>query len=253
MKESLHIRMPLVILPVDDFTGETILRPDVTVRVKGAAYPVQKADGFRVFTKLPDGQAEVSLQGPGYQKTNIVIITETLDHKNPLVRIRIKPDRSYRFPAGTAYMEGTLPPQSILLVSGMEGPGFCKVMSDCKEGGERIAVFQSGEKNLEGMVYYMTNTKGTVHDWIELASVIDTQKGIYQLKAPFSQSIKKAEVRLYPAVKQDSGAIQTPYFIAVYGRNQGKNVTAVCCLQQGTTLTESKLVLEAEKTLHQDF
>lgn len=262
MREYIKIQQPLIILPVDEFTGAVIIDQSFKIWIDGAGIPIRKPDGFHVFMRLNNMEVIVRLQGTGYQDQVLKIDRSQLDYRNPLVKIRMKPDHSYLFPPDVFYIQGTLPNEAVLTVAGRKGGTFRKLLSDVSQGDGDIGIYQKQEENLEGTIYYALETKGLdpgsealgdkdeKGEWIELLWM---ENSIYRLKNPVKREYRKKYTRLYPAVRQYAEGMRTPYFIAVRGKRNEAYMQVVCCLDTHEGIREYEYELAAGKTLFLDF
>ncbi len=251
--ENAAWHISLVILPVDDFTGEVIVGARINVAVEKWGRPIVKPDGFYVFTGGFGEEAVAVLWGRGYRKMRVKIRLADLDPKNPVEIIRVKPDKNHFFPKGSAFMEGILPEHSVLLVSGKTKAHVQKLRADCGEGADRITVYQEHEKNLSKALFLLADRKGDREEWAELLSPVDPVQGIYLVREPFCGAHLRMETDLFPAVKYEADELACDYFIAVYGGAGEESFPAVCCLRQNGEEKGYTFCLKAGETLRQDF
>ena len=147
MRDSIHIRASLAVLLIDDFTGKIITSPSLRVTACGGGKPVRKPEGFWVFLNLTSPETEVAVDGPCYYSERQTIALKELDSANPVVRLRLKPDRTYKLPKGTLCMTAVLPKLASLMVFNEQGSDYKKLLADYEKGSKEISLYQGGRKN----------------------------------------------------------------------------------------------------------
>lgn len=255
LEERIYLHIPLVILPLDEFTGKVIKSPDFRVLVEGAGRPFIKPEGYRIFMGELNKEVSVALWGRGYQEMKIKVSLAALKHKNPVVKIYVKPGRDYLFPAGTVYMTGKLPEHSVLLAAGMSCPGAGKLRLDCKEGDDTLAVYQKTPKDIDGMTYLLADRRGETgkEDWAELLAATDFEGGVYLLKEPLCYNHPRARTGLFPAVRHVSDLQGEAYFIAIPAEEGLEKISVHCCLERDGYRQTYTFGIKAGETLYQDF
>ncbi len=248
MREGIHIRIQLVILPLDAFTGKAILQEDFSVLVEGAAKPFVKPEGYRVFSQINGRFAVVRLWGRFYQRTKIKIDLLSLKPNNPVQKCYVLPERAYPFPPGTAYMEGRLGSHSVLLAAALSGIGSFRLRADCGEGDTGLTVYQDEPEDLAGRTFFLTDKNRSRFDWVELVSYAH---GSYYLKKPLAHAYRTIEAKLYPAVRYAAEESGEACFIPLRAR---EDTLAVRCRfrdEQGER--DFEVSLRAGETLYHDF
>ena len=145
MRDVLHMRVSLAVLLIDDFTGRIITSSDAQVSVEGGRKPVVKREGFRVFTNLTEPEVRVRAGGPCYCEEEQAVDLRQLDRSLPVVRLRLRPNRWYPLPAGTARVSVQLPEDTQLLAYCQESGGFKPYRGVEKKLRQRI--FDRKQKN----------------------------------------------------------------------------------------------------------
>lgn len=255
MREGLHVKRMLVIFPIDSFTEKAIMRPDFFVTAEGEGRPVRKKEGFWVFVNLTKTKILVNLRGNFYQKATLEVDVSALDVKNPVVRVRMLPDRNYPFPKGTAYMEGMLPENSSLTAVALWRAFNARLLLDYRQGDTEITVYQEKEADLTGMVFCLTDSGHSGRDWPETEEFVrsEKQKAVYKLAAPAACDFRKTEALLYKGIRYCSSVYPVSYFIALPAEQGSGEFPVICCLDKAGVKTEYEIKLEPDNTLHRDF
>ncbi len=257
MKDQWTQNVPLVLLPVDDFTGNVIKSPDIHISIPGAARPVIKPDGFWVFPKLHTAFVHATLQGERYQRQTILVDVSALPESNPVQTIRVLPSRAHPFPSGTAYLEGEMPQGATLLAAAAGTKNTLRLRLDCNAGDPILTVFQETRKNLSGRTYLLTaagSDKDTARkDWVTLTAPADFENAAYHLEKPPAHSYRKMNAVLSPAVTYQADTIGTHYFIALTADGAETSFPVYCRLTAGGWQREAVFPVKAGETVYQNF
>ncbi len=151
----LRITGILAVLPIDRFTGRAIAARDFSVEIEGAGRPVRKPDGFFVFSGILSPPVTVRLSGRGFQEKLLRVPAETVNRVNPVLTVRMEPDRNYPFPARTLFLEGTLAENMRLSAALWQREGAYRLSADYRAGEGTAAVYRGAERNLTGCTFYM--------------------------------------------------------------------------------------------------
>ena len=248
MSGKIRLRVSLVILPMDAFTGKPIAQKEFLVWAEGEATPLVKREGYRVFSGISKRYITVRLSGRFYQNTRVDIDLLALNPQSPVQKVYVLPDRTYPFPADTAYMQGKMSGQSVLLAAAISDMNLCRLRADCGEGERTLAVYRGEQKDFSGKIYYLTDQTGERAEWIRLASYV---QDVYGLEEPLRYTYRKAEARMYEAVRCVADERREAYFLPV--RTAGKADLVRCLICKGQETQEFDVCLRAGETLHRDI
>lgn len=228
----LQIGGVLAVLPMDAFTGKTILAKEFVVEIDGTRPPVRKRDGFFVFSHVltargkkegtppqKEGVVTVRLKGRGYQESVLHVPLAGISSENPVITVRMHPNASYPFPPHTICMEGRISENCILSAALLKKECSFRLAEDYHAGGEIIAVHQGERRNLTGGYFYLEAESDRVcGSFLLLNEVWSGRTGSYRLSAPLPDSYDKKTTRLYPARMQEAGNRAASYFFAFDGK-----------------------------------
>lgn len=231
MRESFGRKTPLVILPIDEFTGTVIRDPALEVFVEGAGKPLIKQEGFRVFlngaAKIAERDIVVTLRGSAYQEMRVSIAADRIEQKHPVVEIGMKPGRNYPFPPGTLYIEGSLPEHAALWVAKEEGAGALRLYADARMGDDRLRIYQDKSQDLSRHSYLLLEQGGKNREWVTCTEAADFSQGIYQLSDYLIHDYTRERAKLYNAVSCERDILGEDCFLAFPGE-PGQEMT-ICC------------------------
>ena len=254
MGDEIHRHVSLVILPIDEFTGKRILSPDFLVRVQGAACPIIKQDGYRVFVgEFATQEIIVMLEGRFYRKKRITVDLSGIEESSPVVAVPVLPDRDYAFPSGTFFMEGRLPEGALLWAAGCSAWGMYRLSRDCEVGDMTLSVFRGGEEKSAGRGFLLTEREGEGREWVEFDVSDDFMQSIYRLKRPVRHPHGRVGTNLYPLLCYEADAMGTEYFIAFPGEKDVTEISVRCRLLADNGTKEYEFFLKTGEIFYWDF
>ncbi|RPI74493.1 MAG: hypothetical protein EHM45_18770 [Desulfobacteraceae bacterium] len=104
--ETTKTKLSLAVAVKDAFAPAEILKGAVALRVNGRHEPArQNRLGYWLFLDLPDGPYEVQAAGDFYS-VQVLDNLGVADPLRPVLDIRLEPNASYVFPAGTTLLRG---------------------------------------------------------------------------------------------------------------------------------------------------
>lgn len=267
--ESIRLRIGgvLAVLPIDAFTGKTILTRDLSAAVDGARPPVRKRDGFFVFSDAMPGNGKkeipsagegglltVRLKGRGYRETVLCVPAASVSKDNPVLTVRMYPDESYPFQADTICIKGRLDDKVCLSAALLRKEGSSRIAEDYHAGGESIAVYQGGQCNLTGSCFYIeAGGQGAGGSFLLLGEPEDGGAGRYRLCEPLSEDYDRRNARLYPARMQKAGVSAESYFFAFHGGKEKVGDTMLCRAETAKGVREYRFFMESGETRVMDF
>lgn len=218
MGGAIQIRASLAVLLIDDFTGKIIRSPSVRVQTKTGEKPVRKQEGFWVFTNLTEEEIHLVIEDVCYYREERLLSLKELDSRNPVVRIRLKPNRLCRLPVRTSGVMMELPEGAAVSLFQEQGSDHKKLLSDYKKGGLEIAIYQEEMEELEGKYCCIIDKSGK-KEMFFIGRAKDRERGIYQLEQPLTQEYKKIGTKIFPVSFLQANA-SGEYFIPLKGTDK---------------------------------
>lgn len=250
MYDRIHIQVSMAVLLIDDFTDRIVTSSALRVSVQNGGKPIKKEGGFHVFTNIAASAAQVTVEGPGYCREVQTVDLETLNRTNPVVRIRVKPDRTYALPDNAVRVLALLPSHAVLSIFDEEGSDYKRLLTDYEKGSGEISLYQDGSRELEGKTCCVVD-KNHQYELIRLGSLKDRETGTFSLEQEPKSSHKKADTKIYP-VSLVGGEQEAEYFLPLQS-DAGEEVHYTCILQQGDTLTQTQVTLKSGRENRLDF
>lgn len=260
----------LAILPIDSFTGRPVTAKDFTVTLNGAPWILKKPDGFYIFDNAlppaPQDTADICIRlcGNGYQETTVTTTTDAVDHKHPVILVRVNPDCSHPFPPETVFLKGTLGMGVRLSAALIQKERALHLARDYNAGEDYIAIYQTVYRDLAQSALYITDMDAAAGIWIWLKSAdtsVSLRRSMYLLEDSMPQDWQKTSACLYPAVVQnvsnvDNTATARPYCFAFRCIPQKGGICEakiVCRATCGDKSAAYEFAVTAGKTILKDF
>lgn len=203
--ERVTVQVSLVIAAVDDFSGRPAGRSQLRVWMEGDPGPSAKEDGYYVFTNVRTSCARIHLEGPVFQKQEIVLDeTGLAQYEGKIMKVRLHPNRSYPVPRGTTCVQGYAPAFSTVMAydKTMENP--LKLLYAYEPGSQEISIFHSDDMDLEGRAFCIQDKAGKNWEVFRVLLQSDVQKSIYRLAAPLCGAYKKIGTAIFPVLVSEA-------------------------------------------------
>lgn len=246
--DHIHIKMSLAVQLIDDFTDKIITAPGIHVWIEGEGKPIKKQDGYYIFTNLSQETILLQIEAFHYCKETVPISVEKLNQLTPLVKIRLKPNRTYKLPLGTTCIEGKANPLEDIRLFFTETVQYRKLLYNYekkkKEENEFIRIFNSTEADLDGCWFYISDREDKNQEFLSIVETINKEENIYRLERPLQSSYLKNGTKLIP-VYHTVADVDGNYFIPVKEVKQEAN--GLRCIVMNQSLDRFEFVIEAGK------
>ena len=175
-------RVSLAVQVIDDFTGLPVTSADVQVEAAQIrTKPVRKGDGYFIFMDSPEPILDITVRSWAYHPAGVRVELGPLTRLNPLVKIRLTPNRSCKLPPQTTCLEGRAPAGSTVQVFCENTPRPLRLLYDysCSgpEEGRFIQLFDPAQNDFEGMRGDLAGFFLQINELLSLVCIIIAQKG----------------------------------------------------------------------------
>ena len=201
MTIGLKRKVSLALLPIDDFTDRIITGSWLRVyTVEGNISSIRKPDGYHIFCDLPDGEVEICLEGPLYQKQ---ILKLPVGEEPGIYQVRMLPGTNYPLPQGATIIRGSLPKGSVLRLFLPKQKRNCKLLYDYDPDvqGTELFLFRPYEVSLEGKKLCICGKEKNM----EFFRVSDQRGNICVLEHPLSRAYQKKDTNIYLVYESAAG------------------------------------------------
>lgn len=254
IKDNIHIRVSLVVQLVDDYTDQVITGNGVSIEVDGQKKPIKKSDGFFVFTNLNGGGVTLRVWSPLYQEEIRRVDLGQLDQKDRMLKLRLRPNRSYGLPKGTTCIEGKTEPGMEVYAYLPKSRGYSKLLFDTKKTLEdkvqQIKIYNPEGIDLEERYLMIINEESQKGELIRILRLLDGEHGTYQVIAPLKEDYKKIGTKLF-LVYTTTADPKGKYFLPV---KHGNKEELLCVIRTSSDKVKEKtVVLEEGRVNHIDI
>ncbi len=129
----------------------TLMAPigGVQAMLKGTGFKAQRnLSGYYLFTDLPHGTYEVSIESELYFSEAATVDTPMLPPKNPVMEILLKPKPAYPFPSNATLVRGIVSNAGAVVADAVISVTGKAVKSTTNEGGEFVLYFKGIKSEL---------------------------------------------------------------------------------------------------------
>lgn len=205
IRERVSVRVSLVLAAVDDFSGRPAERSLLHVWMEGAPEPSAKEGGYYVFTNVRTSCARIHLEGPVFQKKEIVLDEKDLaQYEGTVMKVRLLPNRSYPVPRGTTCVQGYAPAHATVMAFDMTMENPLRLLYAYEAGSGEISIYHPEDMDLEGRVFCIQDKPEKKRELFRILSHSEAEKNRYRLAAPLSGSYKKIGTVLFPVLEAEA-------------------------------------------------
>lgn len=199
----------------------------------------------------------IRLRGQGYRDRDIRRPAGSVRAENPVLVVRMEPDREYPFLPGTIFLQGKLEADTRLLAAAAVPEDGLFLAEDYGVREQTISIYRGGERDLSGCLFYVTEADdGQQGDWISVERPEPSKAGSYRLCAPSDRGRNRAKTRLFPAFSAETGETPEPYFLAFpvsEAADREREYDLVCRVEKRGSAKEHRLRVRPGETLTRDF
>lgn len=218
----------LVVLIIDDFTGEPVPADQVTVSIPGHYSPLVKSDGYHVFVNLNETQVELICKSKIFEwYTEQVELTER--DENEVLMIRLVPCKGYPVPPNTTCVTGQTQPGRKLMFWKSFGEAYRlsdNYTSSLQEEDPLLAIYNPDHKELEGKTYFIYDREKKEKEFFKIVG----KKGrYYRIDRILRENYKKIGTSVIPVY--EIHADETGDFFLLMQGDQYGETELVCRLE----------------------
>lgn len=247
MADNWKKRVSLVIVLIDDMTDKVITEA-ARVWIEGQAACIRKAEGYYVFTDLPQGRVSVRIRHGMYEQKTVE--AEIPQEGEPYVmrKVRMTPGRSYRLSGGISCVEGRAEPGSRIFLFCRQKEKGLKLLYDYGGKAERyISIYHPEDMQLEGKLLRIV---GKNNHGGETFRILAKEDDKYILEKPLKRGYKKIETTIYPIYETQTDESGN-FFLPVC--KLGAPSAIFCCQALGRELVERYITLEKGAVVKADL
>ncbi len=144
--EIIKTGLSFAVRPIDEYTGKQPSgRIKIMIEEEKNISAIRNPSGYYLFTNLSAGDYTLNINAEFYFTEKITINTSSLDPKNPVVEVVLKPGASYPFPENATLIRGVVRNTVPVVNAGITVTGKAiKTLTDAK--GEFVLFFRGIKK-----------------------------------------------------------------------------------------------------------
>lgn len=204
IQEKIKITLSFALLVTDDFTDEKI--PCVSISLNECKKkPIQKTDGYYIFTNIIEKQVTVVIEAVNY-KTEIRKIDLERVLEYPIIRVRLKPEKTYLFPKNTTYLEGKGIAFSQIRLLCYQSTTYFKLLYDYSkaEDKNRIGIYNPENLMLEGKRFGILEKETKTYEYFTILEKERKNLETYSLEKSLERDYKKIGTYIYPVLETEA-------------------------------------------------
>lgn len=214
----LQRKVSLAVQVIDDFTGQPITAADVRVEAAQLlSKPVRKGDGYFIFLDSTEPVLDITARSWTYHHTAMRVDLTQLKPLNPVVKLRLTPNRSCRIPPHTTCLEGKAPAGSMVQVFCENDPRPLRLLYDyqCagRENGRFIQLYDPAQSDLDGRSFVLLRKDEAIPEYFTVQMSVADEEGGCLMMAPLSRDYKKVGTTVLPVMNvqaEENGSFFLP-------------------------------------------
>lgn len=253
----LQRKVSLAVQVMDDFTGQAVTSADV--RVEAAQLltkPVRKGDGYFIFLDSPEPVLDITVRSWAYHPAAMRVDLTQLTRLNPVVKVRLTPNRSCPIPPQTTCLEGLAPAGSTLQVFCENDPRPLRLLYDYQcsgpEEGRFIQLFDPAGNDFEGRSFVLLRKDYDKVETFTVNAAVYGEAGGCLMAAPLSRDCKKAGTTVLPVMTVQTGE-SGAFFLPIRAMAVKTCLCRVVCTGPDGVRQERSVELEPGKVTRMDL
>ncbi|MEG2439984.1 MAG: hypothetical protein RSB37_00600 [Acetivibrio sp.] len=200
--EKVRITLSFAVKVLDDYTQKILNGTHLSIE-GCSSFPIWKKEGFYLFVNVPLRQLVLKVEATNYITERISIDLDKMPGKYPLVKVYMKPSKSYALPDKTTCIEGKGRPYSNIKVFYNTNPNDYKLLYDYKkhrnpEEEKQICIYNPKNSDLEGKSFCIMDKEMKNMEEFRVQEVISQENNTYKMEEDLSLDYKKIGTRICP-------------------------------------------------------
>lgn len=201
IQEKVNITLSFAVLVIDDFTDKRI--SFVSIFLNGCRKnPIQKTEGYYIFTNIIEKQITILIEAVNYKtETRNIDLTDILQYS--IIRVRLKPEKTYSFPKNTTYLEGKGIAFSQIRLLCYQNIKYFKLCYDYSvaEDANSIRIYSPERLDLEGKKFGIVEKKTNRYEYFTILEKKREQQETYLLERKLERDYKKMGTCIYSVLE----------------------------------------------------
>ena len=197
--EHIRKRVSLVVQVLDDVTNKMIYGSMLQVELESGEKPIQKSEGYYVFVNVQNPSVCLRItshQFVPYEKTIQLVDLNPLE---PLVKVRLKPNRFYPFPQSITCLEGKVRAGAQVRVLYQDTTEYLRLIRDYTgKQDTHLYIFNPSKQDLEGKWFQIVDSETDKKEDFDIGKLQKGSEDCYELSQVMEHSYQKHSSRIYP-------------------------------------------------------
>lgn len=184
-------KVSFVVIPIDDFTNKIIINKPINMILIGLnVKQIKKQDGLFVFTNIDEINVDLTIDAYSYNITKLNIDISKLNHLNPIIKVRLKPNDRYNFPNNTTCIRGKGEPNTIISIIQNCKRNMFKLLDDNVKNSSILKIYNPLNIDLEGKNFIITEKVNKAKEKFNIVEFNEITEE-YILDKPLKKEYKK--------------------------------------------------------------
>lgn len=198
-KAGFACRVAVAVLVLDDFTDQVLKGPAIEVSVPGMiGKPIRKSDGYFVFTTEHGPIRQIEVRSMFYVREIVDVDLTRLNPLQPVVRIRLKPNRRYGMAGSATCLEGRAEPGSEIRLIYGNHPYPLRLLYDYHNEQRVIHLFDPEKRELSGKVLAIQGKEYPEPEIFRILEMTDREQGVCLIDRNLKKDYKKIGAVVHP-------------------------------------------------------
>lgn len=201
-RDRIHKRVSLIVQVIDDFTEKPLSGSRGRIWIPGNAAPIVKTEGYYVFVNIREPAVELHVENPLYHPRQMTVYLAELGRTDPIIKVRLLPNRCYPIPSGTTCIKGKAEPGSQIRVLAREKGKILKLLVEyggrMSDDRRRLTIYNPDNADLDGRCFLIEDKDKKHSEYFTVARTLEGETKSYLLSQPLLSSYKKIGTSIYP-------------------------------------------------------
>lgn len=197
--EHIRKRVSLVVQVLDDVTNKMIYGSIIQVELATGEKPIQKSDGYYVFLNVQTSSVCLCITSPQFVPYKETIQIAELNPLEPVVKIRLKPNRFYPFQQSVTCLEGRVRAGAQVRVLYQDTTEYFRLIRNyIGKQDKNLYIFNPSKQDLEEKWFHIVDSETQQSEDFMIGKAQKGSEDCYELSQVMEHSYQKHSSRIYP-------------------------------------------------------
>ena len=197
--ERIRKKVSLVVQVLDDVTNKMIYGSMLQVELESGEKPIQKAEGYYVFVNVQNPSVCLRIMSYQFVPYEETIQIADLNPLEPIVKVRLKPNRFYPFKQSVTCLEGKVGAGGQVRVLYQDTTEYLRLLRDYTgKQDTHLYIFNPTKQDLEGKWFHVVDSETEQKEDFYIYKLRKEGEDCYELSQVMEHSYQKHSSRIYP-------------------------------------------------------